>query len=83
MTHIETVESMGYKLSTSNVAVSLEVAWQPMATCPIRSKVQLLSIGGLPSYGRWDGEDTFYVGWAPVPYRDPAIALVPVQRAAK
>lgn len=74
---------MNYKVNPSKVAVDLEYEWQPMTTCPLHTKVQLLTIGGIALYGTFDGKDQFYVGWAPVPRRPAGTVLVPVQRAAK
>ena len=58
-------------ITASNVAVDKNYHWQPMSTCPVNSKVQLLGQGGLPSYGKWDGKDSFYVGWQLIPTRAP------------
>lgn len=58
-------------ITSSNVTVDRAYHWLPMHTCPVNSKVQLLTIGGLPQYGWWDGKDDFYVGWAPIPTRSP------------
>lgn len=59
------------RITSSKVAVDPDYHWQPMSTCPLHTKVQLLSKAGLPSYGNWDGKDTFYVGWQLVPTRAP------------
>ena len=49
------------------VAVSQEVYWQSMESCPTGLKLQLLSIGGIAMYGTYRKGDDFYVGWSPVP----------------
>lgn len=52
------------------VAVATDVFWnEDMATCPRGAKVQLLGAGGVASYGVYNGRDTFWIGWAPVPKR--------------
>jgi hypothetical protein len=38
-----------------------------MDLCPTGTKVQLLGQGGLPQYGTWDGKNTFWTAWAPLP----------------
>ena len=37
-------------------------------------KLQLLGKGGVAVYGTWNGKDTFYTHWAPVPKRRPSDA---------
>jgi hypothetical protein len=49
------------------VAVDRGVQWQPMSTCPTGVKVQLLGDGDVATYGSWDGKNTFWKGWAPLP----------------
>lgn len=58
-------------ITAQNVAVDMGYYWREMESCPVGSKVQLLTAGGLPQYGRWDGKNPFYVGWAPLPKRRP------------
>ena len=41
----------------------------PAITCPKGSKVQLLTRYGCAIYGQWNGRDTIYTGWAPLPTR--------------
>jgi hypothetical protein len=53
------------------VAVSVDYFWQPISTCPTGVKVQLLGKGGVAAYGTWNGKDSFYTHWAPVPRRAP------------
>jgi len=53
--------------ATKGVAVDQTYYWQPMATCPRGMKVQLLGAGGVAMYGAYNGRDTFYTGWAPLP----------------
>lgn len=59
------------RITAQNVVVDVCYHWLDMADCPIGSKVQLLTAGGLPLYGSWNGKDPFYVGWAPLPKRRP------------
>ena len=58
---------------TINQVESLAVAegyyWQPMSSCPLHVKVQLLGKGGIPQYASWDGKNTFWTAWAPLPRR--------------
>jgi len=51
--------------STHTTAVDHAYHWQPMATCPKGSKVQLLTRYGCAIYGTWTGKDTIYERWAP------------------
>lgn len=54
------------------VAVSNEVFWiEDMSTCPRGVKVQLLGFGGVAAYGTYDGKDSFWVKWQPVPRNRP------------
>jgi hypothetical protein len=49
------------------VAVDRTYYWQPMATCPRGVKVQLLGNGGVATYAAYDGRNTFWRAWAPLP----------------
>lgn len=61
---------MTYKLNRDKtVAVDLKNEWQPMSTCPLAARVQLLGAGGVAVYGSWDGKSTFWRGWHPLPRR--------------
>lgn len=53
--------------STHTAAVDPDYYWRPMSTCPVGSKVQLLNAGGVAVYGKWNGKDNFWQGWAPLP----------------
>ena len=55
--------------SDRTVAVDRGYEWQPIDTCPRSVKVQLLGKGGVAIYGTYDGEDPFWIGWAPLPCR--------------
>lgn len=69
-----------YTLSRGRtVAVATEVFLQPMDTCPIGVKVQLLTVGGILVYGTWRREP-HYVGWAPVPRRHPDVDYKPMEQ---
>ena len=54
------------------VAVANDYFWNDnMAECPRGVKVQLLGKSGVAVYGRWNGVDTFWTDWAPLPKRRP------------
>lgn len=53
--------------STRTAAVDPDYYWRPMSSCPVGSKVQLLGQGGVAAYGKWNGKDNFWQGWAPLP----------------
>lgn len=51
------------------VAVATDVFWnEDMATAPRGTKCQLLSAGGVATYGVYNG-DPFWQAWAPLPKR--------------
>jgi len=56
---------------TGVAAVDPNYFWQPMHTCPRGVKVQLLGGGGVAVYGQYNGRDTFYTHWAPLPKKPP------------
>ena len=61
--------------SSSTVAVAVDYYWLPInSDTPKGVKVQLLGKGGVAVYGTWNGKDTFYTHWAPVPKRRPSDA---------
>lgn len=49
--------------------VDTEYYWQPIITCPIGGKVQLLSKYGVAVYGEYFGKDNagFWTHWAALP----------------
>jgi len=53
--------------STGAAAVDHNYFWQPISTCPRGAKVQLLGQGGVAMYGTYQGKETFYTHWAPLP----------------
>lgn len=55
------------------VAVDPDYCWQPMPTCPVGVKVQLLGAGGVATYGHYARGDSFWQGWAPLPRKPDAI----------
>ena len=57
--------------SSAKVSVDKSYHWQPMETCPRGVKLQLLGAGGVAIYSSYDGKDTFWQGWAPLPTRKP------------
>lgn len=64
---------MTYKLSKDqSVAVATDYFWEPVGpNTPRGVKLQLLGKGGVATYGTWNGKDTFYTHWAPLPRRRP------------
>lgn len=52
---------------SGTVAVDTNYYWRSMDTCPRGVKVQLLGGGGVAMYGQYNGKDTFYKAWAPLP----------------
>lgn len=59
---------MAVRESADKVAIiDDEYFWQPMDTCPRSKKVQLLTIGGVAVYGSYDGKNTSWLAWAPLP----------------
>lgn len=60
-------ETMELRIKQGEVAIDLNYFWQPMDTCPTSVKVQLLGKGGVAVYGKWNGRDTFWTHWAPMP----------------
>lgn len=55
------------RINPEGVAVDPEYFWQPMGSCPLNTKVQLLNPGKVAVYGKWNGKDNFWIGWAPLP----------------
>ena len=49
------------------VAVDRTYYYQPMASCPRGQKVTLLTQYGIATHGQFDGKDTQFIGWAPLP----------------
>lgn len=49
------------------VAVDPNYYWQPLETCPVSAKVQLLTTGGVAVYGQYVRGNKGYLGWAPLP----------------
>lgn len=59
---------MTIRETTDKVAVvDTDYFWQPMATCPLSRKVQLLTSGGVAVYGSYDGKNATWQAWAPLP----------------
>lgn len=68
---VETISEADYYV-TEGVAVDPNYYWRPMSTCPLGTKVQLLTKGGIATHGKV-GEslgcfhpDSFD-GWTPLP----------------
>lgn len=58
---------MTVRVTHGEAAVDQSYYWQPMSTCPIAAKVQLLNPGHVAVYGTWNGRDGGWLGWAPLP----------------
>lgn len=59
-----------YRISSDGAAaVSTESTFLPMDSCPISRKVILLGAGGVATVGQYDGRETFWQGWHPLPRR--------------
>ena len=52
--------------STGTTAVDSSYHWLKMDTCPIGTKVQVCSMGGIAMHTIWDGKAE-WAGWAPLP----------------
>ena len=55
--------------ATKTVAVSTDVYWLEMDSCPIGVKVALLGEGGVALFGIYRKGDEGWQGWSPVPAR--------------
>ena len=62
---------MTHKLNAEgSVVVATDYFWNDdMTTCPRGAKVQLLNTGGVAIYSTYNGKDTFWQAWAPLPKR--------------
>jgi hypothetical protein len=64
---------MTVRLTKDGTAVvDTEYYWQPIETCPMSAKVQLLSVHGVAVYGEvhernLNGKEKFWTHWAPLP----------------
>lgn len=47
-------------------AVDQDYYWQPIESCPVGVKVQLLGRSGVAVYGHYHGGD-WYIGWQALP----------------
>jgi len=58
--------------STRAAVIDPNYCWQPMGTCPMGVKVQLLNPGGVAVYGAISAKDRKnFIGWAALPKRKP------------
>lgn len=54
--------------STGEAVVDNTYFWQPIKSCPLGKKVQLISRKtGIAQYGKLAKGDTYYTHWAPLP----------------
>lgn len=59
---------MNYRINHDrSAAVAHDTHYRPMHTCPIATKVILLGAGGVATIGQYNGRDTFWQGWHPLP----------------
>lgn len=59
---------MNFKITSDKAAaVDQGYFWQPLETCPVSAKVQLLTVGGVAVYGQYQRGAPGYLGWAPLP----------------
>ena len=66
------VESRMHLNRDKTVAVATDYFWNDnMTDCPRGVKVQLLGKSGVAVYGQYNGVDTFWTDWAPLPKRRP------------
>lgn len=61
------------------VAVATDYYWLPMSECPRGVKVQLLGRGGVATHGNYDGKDTFWEGWTPLPNKRKPDSQKPIE----
>lgn len=56
------------RIKDNSVAVDHDYYWLPIdKDTPRGVKLQLLNTGGVAVYGHYDGKDTFWQAWAPLP----------------
>jgi len=61
-------------MTNDQAVVDAEYFWQPIRTCPLGVRVQLLNRAGIASTGKIGGNrDGWWVGWAPLPKIPPDI----------
>ena len=58
---------ISWRLSSDREAIVHQYPFMSMDTCPIYSKVTLLTIGKVAVIGEWDGKDESFEGWFPLP----------------
>lgn len=51
----------------NEVVVDKNYEWQPMNTCPIAKKVQLLNPSSVAVYGKYNPKDDWPLAWSPLP----------------
>jgi len=59
------------RTADASVVVDVDYYWQPIETCPIGAKVQLLTDTGVAVYGTLTPKSRGFEGWAPLPKRRP------------
>jgi hypothetical protein len=59
---------MTHQISSDGAAaVDQNYYWQPIETCPLGVKVQLLGRSGVAIYSTYSRKDKFFTHWAPLP----------------
>ena len=64
------------RISDNTVAVDYGYTWQSMSTAPRGVKLQLLNEGGVAVYSTYNGSDTTWRGWAPLPSKRPTKSIL-------
>ena len=52
---------------TGTSVVDDSIEWRAMADCPPHRKCLLRNASGSPCIGTWDGRDSQWTGWSPLP----------------
>jgi hypothetical protein len=47
--------------------VDAEKQWRHMNSCPVATRVELFGAGGIAHMGAWNGKDSFWLAWHPLP----------------
>ena len=58
---------MTVRVNNDGVAVDQDYFWRPMESCPLSTKVQLLTLTGVAVYGAGSRNNLSYLAWAPLP----------------
>jgi hypothetical protein len=64
---------MTHTIKDREVAVSTEVYYLPMSSCPVGVKCLLLNPGGSAVLAQYNGKETCWQGWYPLPRKPPTV----------